>query len=125
MADITNLQVDIVASTIAAPYGPIVRVTDLDTLPVPNENISLEFTMAAGVGSGSVFMSYEQLTGSDVANRILEQAAGLHGRVEEIKTAIANIYAVTNAFSAPHTYADLVAFWNVLRENDEVFKGFN
>lgn len=123
--DITNLQVDAYASGVTGIGGPLVRVTDLDTLPVPNENISLEFTMAASGGGGSVNMSYEQLTTTAVRTRIMEQASGIHGRVESLITSIAAIYAVSSAMSAPHTYADLVDIWDVIRDNSEDFQGFH
>lgn len=106
MAEITNFQVDVIASTIAAPYGPIVRVTDMEDLPVPNENRDIEFTMAATVDSLPVTMSYEQLATASVRNRILAQFAGVQGLAEELIADVAAAYAVTNALSAPHTYED-------------------
>jgi hypothetical protein len=118
----TNSQVDTAAAAVSAPYGPLVRVTDVDSLPTPNEEHTIEFTMANSLGS--VFMSYRQLTNSDTRLRILEQAANITGRVQKIKTWVAAVYAVTNALSAPHTYEDLVDVIAALRDNDNPLRGY-
>ena len=121
MPTITNLQVDIIASGVAAPYGALTRVTDMGDLPTPNENIDIEFTTALG---DTAFMTYEQLSTSAIRTRILEQSAPIEARVARIKTAVAAMYAVTNAMSSPHTYEDLVDAQNAIRENSDSLKGY-
>lgn len=121
MATITNLQVEVISSGVGAPYGPITLVSDLTDFPTPNENHSIEFTTALG---DTVFMSYEQLIDSDVRLRLLEQSAGVQFRVQEIKDAVATMYAVTNAFSVPHTYGDLTDAIAVIRANKRFLEGY-
>lgn len=114
MPTITNFNVDTVASGIGGIYGPLSRLTNMGSLPVPNENHSIQFVTALG---NHVFMSYEQLTTTAVRNRILGQAGGINENVQDLKTAVAAVYAITNAFSAPHTYDDYVAAINAIRTN--------
>lgn len=121
MPTITNLQVNIIASGVGAPHGPLTKVTDMSTLPTPNENHSIEFTTALG---DTAYMSYEQLSTAAVRTRILEQSSGVEARVARIKAGVAAMYAVTNAFSSPHTYADLVAAIAAVRANDDWLAGY-
>lgn len=121
MPTITNLQVDIIASGVASPYGPIVRQTDMEDLPTPNENISIEFETALG---DTVYISYEQLSTTAIRTRLLEQSAGIEARVARIKAGVAAMYAVTNAMSSPHTYQDLLDAVEAVRENDDWLAGY-
>lgn len=121
MATITNFQLDVLASGVTGIHGPLTRVGSLTGLPTPNENMQIEFTTAL---DDSVLLSYEQLTNLNVLNRLLGQAGGIHERVEDLKTAIAAVYAVSNAKSAPHTYEDYVDIITVLRANNRVLKGY-
>lgn len=114
MAAITNFQVDVVASGVTGIYGPVSRVTNMSTLPTPNENIGIEFTTALG---DTVFMTYEQLTNLNVRNRILGQSGGVNERVQDLKTGVATVYDITNALTAPHTYEELVTVVEAIREN--------
>lgn len=126
MATITNFQVDSRAShiDIVEPYNPLTRVTDMSTLASPNENTTIEFTLPAEAGGGSVFMSYEQLLSANVANRIAAQASKITGLYEELKADVAVVYALTNAATAPHTYADYKAAVTAAR-NIRAIRGLN
>lgn len=121
MATITNFQMDVIASGVTGISGPLTRVGSLTDLPVPNENMQIEFTTAL---DDTVYLSYVQLSNLNVLDRLLSQAAGIDDRVERIKTGVAAVYAVTNAMSAPHTYADLVAAVAAIRENILALKGY-
>lgn len=110
----TNAEVDTAAAAVAAPYGPLVRVTDVTTLPAPNANIRIEFESALGT---TVYLSYNQLGRADTLLRLLRQAHPIEARAEDLKNQVATVRAITNAFSSPHTLADIMegvqALWDV------------
>lgn len=110
----SNATIDTAAAAVAGPYGPLTRVSDVDAdFPTPNGNIRIKFT--SNIGSTVVYLTYNQLLDAHVTLRILEQAHSMTKRVQDIKTEISDAYAVTNAFSVPHTYADLKAAWNKVK----------
>lgn len=100
---INNSAVDTLAAAVAAPYGPLTRVTNVSTLPTPNSDIKLEFTSAL---SATVYLTYEELQTPGSLLYLLEIQHGLTTVVETIKADVAELYAYTNGLSAPHTEAE-------------------
>lgn len=113
MPDITNAAVDSLAGDIDAPYGPLVRVTNMDELPVPNDNIKLDFTTA--VSGVTVSMTYNELADELVAADIIAQAFNQQGVLEAFATALDTYNTAIQALSLPHTYADFKTAYSGLR----------
>lgn len=85
--DVTNSTVDTAAAAVAAPYGPLTRVTDFETeLPSPNSEIRGLFT--SNIGDTEVWLSYEELTNATMLLRILEGAHDWTAKVANMKTSI-------------------------------------
>lgn len=111
----TNAQVDTLAAAIAAPYGPLTRVTDIEaaTVPTPNSGLRIEFTSA--IDDTPVWASFDEL--SSLANRaiILEAAHGFEAIINDMKTAIDELDTIATAMTSPHTYADYETLIDAMR----------
>lgn len=106
MAKITNADIDDIVDNIASPYGPLVRVTDVDAdHPNGNQNMLVEFTTAVS-GGPTVWMSFEQLSNDPVAEAIVGQAFNWQVDVQTLKTLTDELDTLVTAMSLPHTYAD-------------------
>lgn len=104
---ITNANVDTLASAVAAPFGPLTRVSDVEAFPTPNSEIDIEFTDALG---NTLFMTYEQLQISGVVDRILAQVNGEDWIMEEtLATLDALVTTMTGYAGPPYSYAQYKA----------------
>lgn len=112
---VSNATVDTAAAAVGAPYGPLTRVTDMDTLPTPNSQHKIAFT--SNVGSTPVEMTYEELLITGVRDRILEQAHNWTDVVRKFGAAIDGLDTLWTAMSAPHTFADYQSLQNYVRQN--------
>jgi hypothetical protein len=117
---VTNANIDTAAALVDAPYGPLTRVTDVATLPVPNTRIALQFTSALGV---TIWMTYEDLENEAVANKLAAQSHDWTTRVANLKVKIGALKTAADAMTAPHTYADYQALLVLLRGFKDI-KGF-
>lgn len=88
MPTYANAAIDALAAAVAAPYGPLTRVTDLTTLPTPNDRALMEFTDAAG---HTLFMRYEELTDADRLLELLAEANSPSYLVHEVLTELTDI----------------------------------
>jgi HPt (histidine-containing phosphotransfer) domain-containing protein len=109
----TNAEIDTAAAAVAAPYGPLTRVTDVEALPEPNSEIQIQFTMASSIGT--VYLTWEQMENADQLLALLKKAAGVTAIVQDIKTAIDALDTTMGAYAVPHTQAELTATINTLR----------
>lgn len=112
MAKITNAQVNTLAAAVASPYGPLVRVTNMDDLPDPNADIKIHFTTAvAGV---EVDATYNEMNDADVQAAIIAQAFNEQADIQGFKAALATYATAVAAMTLPHTYADYKTIYNGL-----------
>ena len=81
---ITNTQVDTAASAVG-----LSRVTDVTTLRVAESDVPLEFTVDA-TGT-TVWMTYDELSNSDVAARKIKEAEGVRANCQAIEAVIGSI----------------------------------
>jgi len=105
----TNAMVDAAAATVPAPFGPLTRVTNMNTLPTPNDDFNIEFNTA--VTGIKVFMSYNELIKPNVRNRILNQL-GINADVERLKSWIGTMNTAAVAMTLPHDYNDWKTLFN-------------
>jgi hypothetical protein len=100
----TNGQFDTEAAAAPAPVGPLTRVTDVTTLPTPNEDIQIEFTSA--ISGVTVWMSYNEITDDDQRDAILARAGNFQAVIEAFQTALGTYNTAVQALSLPHTLED-------------------
>lgn len=102
---VTNAQVDVLAAAIAAPYGPLVRVTDLDTdSPDPNKDFKILFDTA--VSGVQVELTYHELNDADIAAAVIAQAFNFQDKLEAIIADLDTLNTTAQALALPHTPAD-------------------
>lgn len=113
---VTNANINALAAATPAPYGPLVRVTDVATLPTPNSEIALELTSALGV---HVFLTFEQLEDADIRLSLLKSAHGGVATTRAISAAIDAIDTVNEVVKAGGDFdqADYTALMNAIRTN--------
>jgi hypothetical protein len=105
---VTNANVDTGAAAIAAPYGPLTRVTDITTLATPNSDLRLEFTTAL---STTVYMTYDELVDADMSEGILAQHFNFQDVLEQAVVLIDTLNTAAAALVLPHTYANWKDIW--------------
>ena len=100
---LTNGQIDTLAAAVAAPYGPLTRVTDVADLPEPNSEIKLEFTSAL---TQTVYLTVEEMQIAGIlADRLLTQ----HGHVGVTRAISAAIDAIDVVNETIKTAADFTS----------------
>ena len=122
---ITNDLVDSAAVDVAAPYGPLVRVTNMASLPSPNRDYVIELTDTRGV---KVFATYEQLKDAQAIDRQVALAEGLnyrlHDLIGDVETINTALQAIKLAAGGPYTQANWDDAIDLLRSLNWV-SGFN
>lgn len=110
---ITNANVDALANNVAAPYGPLERVTNMSTLPTPNRSFRIQFTDTLG---NTVEATYDQLLDTQAMERQVALGEGLNYRMHKLITDVETIntalQAVKDAAGGPYTqaeYSDAIA----------------
>lgn len=100
----TNAEVDTLASAISAPYGPLVRQTNMSDLPTPNGDIKILFETA--VSGVTLYMTYNELANEDVADAIIAQAFNFQKKIDDFQTDLDTYNTAVQALALPHTYTD-------------------
>src|SRR5688572_2095411 len=90
LATKTNAQVDAAAAAVVAPYGPLTRVSDVESFPTPNSNIEIEFTSALSV---TVYLTYDEMVDTQIVDRILETQHSVRG----VNAQARSVYGVVRA----------------------------
>lgn len=113
---VTNGNINTLAAATPAPYGPLVRVTDVATLPTPNSEIVLELTSALGV---TVHLTYEQLEDADIRLSMLKTAHGGVATTRAISAAIDAIDTVNETVKTGGLFdqGDYTDLMNAIRTN--------
>lgn len=114
-ATVDNATVDTAAGLIAAPYGPLTRVTDAEALPTPNSEMELDFTLVAPYTAYHVSLSYEQLQSAAITLRKCREAVGESAIVEDLVFDVDALNDTLAALTGPHTYAERRAAIEALR----------
>jgi hypothetical protein len=115
MTTITNANID-ANLDVDSPYGPLVRVTDIDAIAYDgNQNQQIEFTTAVS-GGPTLWMSYAQLTNDDLRQAIVLQAFNFQVDIETLKTKVDALDTAITAMSLPHTYANKKTIYALVRE---------
>lgn len=121
MATKTNANVNVAAATVPAPYGPLTRVTDMLTLPVPNEFQQIHLTDANGT---HVYMSFEQLDDAEEAQRMIALANGkqyyLHQLIVRLGTINTTVQAIKNVSGHGYTDAEYQTVIKEIRKLNEI-----
>jgi PKD repeat protein len=105
LATVTNAQVDTGAAAIVAPYGPLARVSDVESFPTPNSNLAIEFTSALSV---TVYLTYEQLIDlTRVYFRLEDQHSikNVNGQMREVYGILRAVTEYAASFAGP-AYSD-------------------
>ncbi len=114
MPTISNGTVDTAAAAVPAPYGPLTRVTDMSTLPTPNDRFKIELT---DQNSNTIYARYEELAD---AERILEIVFEANGHNAVMHAALLELDAIVTAYPAAgdglYTYPDYLAFVERLKQ---------
>jgi hypothetical protein len=86
-ATVTNAQFDTACAAVPAPFGPLTRVSDLETAPTvaPNSHIAYETTSAADV---TVWISYEDLATTVRRNDIIKDAHGVNAYLYDLSVLV-------------------------------------
>jgi len=118
---VTNAQVDALAAAVpAGSYGPLTRVSDVETYPVPNSEMEIELT---SIHSVSLFMTFDELGIAAVVERISNMAHDWTAKVDDLIFEIDAINDLAVAMSAPHTYANwktLITALRAIRETKDI-----
>jgi PKD repeat protein len=105
LATKTNAQVDAAAAAVVAPYGPLTRVSDVETFPTPNSNIKIEFTSAL---SETVYLTYDELVDTQLVTKILESqhaVRGVNAQMRPVYGAVLAAAMYAKSYAGP-PYAD-------------------
>ena len=116
----TNANIDTLAAAVPGPYGPLTRVSDLDTDYKFDDNgdVHLEFTSA--VSSTPVFATRNQLADADRLSQILVNAhsgSGVNGGLDAIYNVVSSVAAYLKAAALPYTAQDRATVFTMLRRN--------
>lgn len=121
MATITNTQVNTACAAVAAPYGPFTRVTDMSTLPVPNDMHKIQVTDA---NSKTHYMTYAELTNATLRNLRIAEVYGkdyvLHALINQVNSINTTLQAMKQATATGYTIANFETAIELLRTIDEV-----
>jgi len=114
----TNANIDTLAAAVPGPYGPLTRVSDLDTDYKFDDNgdVHLEFTSA--VSSTPVFATRNQLADADRLSQILVNAhsgSGVNGGLDAIYNVVSSVAAYLKAAALPYTAQDRATVFTMLR----------
>lgn len=121
MATITNSQVNTAAAAVPSPYGPFTRVTDMTTLPVPNDMIQIELVDNNG---NTISMSYNELADAVAVQAALAKAYGkqyvLHALINQVNGINTTLQTIRNSNGQGYTDAEYRQVIDLLRSINEV-----
>ena len=119
MATITNTQVGTAAAAVAAPYGPFVRVTDMATLPTPNDMQNIQMTDNNG---RTIFMNYNELTNTAARNKRIAELYGyeyvLHALINQVAAINTSLQAIKQTDASGYTIAQFEQAVKLIRSID-------
>lgn len=120
MATITNTQVNTAAAAVPTPYGPFTRVTDMTTLPTPNDLQQIELVDANG---NTLYMTYNELADAVAVQQILAKRYGkqyvLHALINQVNTINTTLQTIRNANGQGYTdaeYRQVIALLRTINE---------
>lgn len=119
---LTNSLVDAAAALVPTPYGPLTRVTDVETGQIsPNIGITLELTTAAGT---TVKCTYLQLKDAQAIQRQIALATGRDYIMHTVRTQIAALKTyfdgIAEVDGEGYTQAEFDAVMDDLREIHQI-----
>lgn len=118
MTQRSNANFDTLAAAVPAPYGPLTRVTDINTAfdYDDNSDAKVEATSALNV---TVFISYNQLNDAATRDAILFRAhavKGINAIIDPIQHTIKALNAYLSSLSGPgFSDAEALKVFNVVR----------
>lgn len=108
---ITNTQFDSAASAIPAPFGPLTRKSDIESIS-PNSQVAAEVTSALGY---TFYISYQDLTDPVESMEIIRQAHGQLYVYQAMVDTLAVLLANANDTLSTVTQEEMYSFFRAMR----------
>jgi len=119
LADIDNATFDGVAAAVPGPFGPLTRVTDLETNVVsPNSQMPVRVTSVLDVAFD---ISYDEMNDTDMLNKRLHEAHGALYVYYAMCQAITVLYAHITVDLSTVTPAMIYTFLAAMRNLDSLY----